>query len=1086
MKKPLNLLILNDSEDDAALLLRELSRNNFETRYRKAETIQQMYDALREQEPNIILAAYTVLRISRPIEFKDICERIPHIPIIVISEKVGEEMAVELMHYGARDIIMKSNLARLNSAVERELREAEMRRRKDVIENELRQSQQRLELALKGGDLGLWDINFQTQEMIVNDRWASMLGYTPDEVRPIHKILGDLIHPDDYDRAIKAMKAHGRGETIFIEMEYRLKCKTGEWKCILARGQIVERDRDGKPLRAVGTHMDITRRREAEAALTKSEEAYCDLVKYINDVVYFIDCEGIITYTSPAIRRVFGEDAENYLGHPFQDFIFPEDLPRVKERFIGTLNNILKPEEFRIVLKNSGVRWVRTYGHPVIVDGKVTGVSGVMVDLTERKETERIVSESNSRYLELFHSVIEGIALVDQYEVIGICNAAFAKIFDFEKPEDIMGKSVLEFMQEEQRKIALHQTSLRKQGKSSDYDLGIITVKGNIKTIHISASPRFDQDGSFAGSFSATMDITDRKRADQALRESEEKYRSLVEIFPHIIAIFQDGKTVFVNQSAVRIFGVRDISEILDHGSMDPVPEHEKARLRDYLGRHLAGDPAVPEFYQLELTRADGSPFPVEVYAHQIIYNGRPASQIVALDISERKRAGEELRKSEERYRNMVETANDAICVLDKADVVTFINHRMVELLGYTPEEMIGRPIYSFMDGEGRKVTRAALERRRRGIKENYQNRFVHRNGNQIDVNISAAPLFDVEEQYNGALAMIADITQAKKLETRAGIRNQLFYNLHSINTISECLQMGCQAVQDAAICKRAVFLLKDGESAIKIGQLGLRKGELQAIKNAQPLDDDQIRALTDERHRISHSYFFSHIIGDMVKGILLNAIPEIKIGGNPTSAPKDSSLFIPIMDGCGVCEGWALIAIPRAQGKPEESMVEFIEEIAGIVMMRVREVRNDHQIAESNRRLEEKNLALKEVMRIIETEKEEIRLQVARMIDQTIKPILNRLVRRNGMVNRPHYELLKKALDEIALATGGTMQIAARLSPRELEICALIKGGSSSKDIAETLDISLMTVQKHREVIRRKLGLTNKNINLTTHLRNL
>jgi DNA-binding CsgD family transcriptional regulator len=100
--------------------------------------------------------------------------------------------------------------------------------------------------------------------------------------------------------------------------------------------------------------------------------------------------------------------------------------------------------------------------------------------------------------------------------------------------------------------------------------------------------------------------------------------------------------------------------------------------------------------------------------------------------------------------------------------------------------------------------------------------------------------------------------------------------------------------------------------------------------------------------------------------------------------------------------------------------------------------------------------------------------------------PALNRLARKDGTINRTYYSLLKNSLPELVTATGAMLQLHAKLSPREREICSMIRNGTSSKEIAAALSISLVTVHKHREVIRRKLGITNKNVNLTIFLKNI
>ncbi|GIK39459.1 MAG: hypothetical protein BroJett011_32920 [Chloroflexota bacterium] len=136
----------------------------------------------------------------------------------------------------------------------------------------LRLSEQRLELALTGADLGSWDLNLLTGQDITNQRAVEMLGYTLDEVEPSLDWWDERTHPEDKGRLLLAWEAHLGGTTPFYECEYRLQTKSGEWKWILDRGRVVQWDEEGRPIRLAGTHLDITERKQAEEALRAQNE----------------------------------------------------------------------------------------------------------------------------------------------------------------------------------------------------------------------------------------------------------------------------------------------------------------------------------------------------------------------------------------------------------------------------------------------------------------------------------------------------------------------------------------------------------------------------------------------------------------------------------------------------------------------------------------------------------------------------------------------------------------------------------------------------------------------------------------------
>jgi PAS domain S-box-containing protein len=136
-----------------------------------------------------------------------------------------------------------------------------------ATEEVIKLTQERLELAIKGADLGTWDWNLKTGALALNDRWAEMLGYRPDEVEPHYHSWENLAHPEDLPATMSVLNAHLAGKTPLYETEHRLRHKSGEWVWVLDRGKVIERDAQGQPLRACGTHLDITARKQAEAEL---------------------------------------------------------------------------------------------------------------------------------------------------------------------------------------------------------------------------------------------------------------------------------------------------------------------------------------------------------------------------------------------------------------------------------------------------------------------------------------------------------------------------------------------------------------------------------------------------------------------------------------------------------------------------------------------------------------------------------------------------------------------------------------------------------------------------------------------------
>lgn len=198
--------------------------------------------------------------------------RLPKIGDIAWPRSVIGEVGTLIRNFRQTAGELERNFVALEEAkqlLERRVEERTIELKQEVeahqkAEKALRESERRMELALRGADLGMWDWNIITGKTIFNERWAGMLGYSLDEINPAVTAWENLIHPDDLPSVMEALRAHLERKTDYYETEHRLKHKTGEWVWILDRGRVIERDTEGRPLRACGTHLDITDRKRAE------------------------------------------------------------------------------------------------------------------------------------------------------------------------------------------------------------------------------------------------------------------------------------------------------------------------------------------------------------------------------------------------------------------------------------------------------------------------------------------------------------------------------------------------------------------------------------------------------------------------------------------------------------------------------------------------------------------------------------------------------------------------------------------------------------------------------------------------------
>jgi PAS domain S-box-containing protein len=260
------------------------------------------------------------------------------------------------------------------------------------IEEALRESEERLQLALRGADLGLWDYNLQTGEAWISPRHAEMIGYSVDELEPHVSAWGRLVHPDDVARVVEAFNAHAKGETPFFECEHRLRCKSGEYICVLARAKIVERDAAGSPVRLTGTSLDITDRKRAREELVEAgnaaEAANRAKTEFLANMSHELrtPLNAIIGFSEILEDELFGplnEAQKTYVGHIVESSVHLLQL-------VTEILDLARIESGRADLDLSRVNIVHMLENSIVIVKQQAGRHGLVLDLNIHPEIDTI------------------------------------------------------------------------------------------------------------------------------------------------------------------------------------------------------------------------------------------------------------------------------------------------------------------------------------------------------------------------------------------------------------------------------------------------------------------------------------------------------------------------------------------------------------------------------------------------------------------------------------------------------------------------------------------------------------------------
>ncbi|WP_242056548.1 MULTISPECIES: PAS domain S-box protein [unclassified Nostoc] len=307
----------------------------------------------------------------------------------------GEILAV-LVFFKRSSVAVDKRLLMLVGTVATQLGSLIQRK---LIEAAHRNSEERLQLALEASNLGLWDWNLKTGKIYRDWRWNKMLGYAENEIENHHQAFEQLIHPQDLPAVQSALNDHFQDDSVIYEVEYRMRCAWGEWKWIQSRGQIVEHDDLGEPLRMTGTHKDISDRKLAELALQESQLRYQRLAEASPVGIFHADKSTYCHYVNQRWCEITGMSQQEGLGKSWAKAVHPEDRERVHAAWheAAATKSPYKCEH-RFMRPDGKSIWVISQAIPELDEnGEIKGHIGTITDINDRKLAEEAWRESVAR-----------------------------------------------------------------------------------------------------------------------------------------------------------------------------------------------------------------------------------------------------------------------------------------------------------------------------------------------------------------------------------------------------------------------------------------------------------------------------------------------------------------------------------------------------------------------------------------------------------------------------------------------------------------------------------------------------------------
>lgn len=617
----------------------------------------------------------------------------------------------------------------------------------------------------------IFDLDFNV--LYVNPAIYKLRGFTVEEAK-VQK-LNEILTPESLQKALsifkeeieteKERKADPRRSRL-LELEHYRKDRSTIWLEIQVS---FIRDKKNNPVAILVISRDISHRKEIEGMLRKSEEWYRTLFETSPDPIVIYDFKGNIINANRKTCDLYGVDTVDELIMSVSNvFHLLNDDDKQKAR--ASISRVIQTghssgNEYCAQNKRGEKIFIEVHSSTLPdATGKPQAFVSILRDITTRKLMEEAIRESEQKYKTLFNNAEETI-LVVQDGIIKMLNPATEKMSGFSRDE-LTAKPFIEFIHLDDREMVLerYQSRIRGEEVESRYSFRILTKEGKVRWIELNVV-RIEWEGKPA-LLNFITDITDRKIAEEHLLSSEAKFRTLFEAANDAIFIMDQSMFIDCNLKTLEMFGcTRDqiigASPYQFSPEFQPDGSNSKEIALEKIHMALQG---TPLFFEWKHCKYDGTAFDAEVSLKAFELGGKKYVQAIVRDITERKKSENLLRKSEEQYRILVETAIEGIWKIEN-HITTYANKAMANMLGYTPEEMLGKSIYDFMFEEDIPDLEERLKKRAKGIDEVYESRRKKKDGSELWAIISAKAIMDASGRYVGSFALYTDITQKRQNE---------------------------------------------------------------------------------------------------------------------------------------------------------------------------------------------------------------------------------------------------------------------------------------------------------------------------------
>ena len=635
MSEPLHILILEDNPHDAELMIREVHHAGLRPQWHRVDNGPDFLAQL-DQPPDLILSDYSLPQFNALLALEMLNDRGLDIPFILVSGTVGEEAAVEAMKRGAKDYLLKDRIARLGTAVQHTLEEKRLREERRQMEEQLQLTHEQMRRLLAHSSAVIYTLKLEGEKIIptfVSENIERLLGVTPNEAARYEWRVENL-HPEDRERVVETVARQLASDGY--SMEYRIRHKDGTYRWIEDNNRVVQ-DKAGQPPQAVGVWTDITERKKLEEAVALRERRLASFFTGATAGLAMLDRDLRYVHVNDTLAKINGVTVAEHLGRSVRE-VLPKLAPTVEpylQRVIIEGIPILNVEFSGETPGAPGVKrhWIGSYFPTTGPDQSTEAIGAIVVEITERKRAEQELEFRNAILSTQQEASIDGILVVNEDTMIVSYNTRFVEMWEL-PPELLATQDDRAILESVTSKLAAPETFLQRVQYLYEHRSETSREEVDLKDGRVFdrySAPMFGPDERYYGRVWYFRDITERKLAEQRLREQA----ALLDAANDAIYVHDlDDTVLYWNRGAERLYGLTS-AEAVGH-QIDEVVQSDRTAVK------TAHDAVLEQnCWSGELQQTTRAGKPLTVFARWTLLrdeHGQPKKVLaINADISEKK-----------------------------------------------------------------------------------------------------------------------------------------------------------------------------------------------------------------------------------------------------------------------------------------------------------------------------------------------------------------------------------------------------------------------------------------------------------------